>query len=65
MNGRECKMAVDSTFKVNQTKGFIMFVNSKVAGEYKTLCKDLILFWWILSPDPSTVFLMGCLTALF
>ena len=35
---------VDSTFKVDQIKGFIIFVNSKVVGEYKTGCKDFILF---------------------
>ena len=39
-NGRECimaaKYAVDSIIKVNQTKGFIICINSKVAGEYRT-----------------------------
>ena len=34
----------DSNFKVNQTKGFIIFVNSKVAGEYQMKFKDFILF---------------------
>ena len=26
------------------TKGLIIFVNSKIAGEYQTNCKDFILF---------------------
>ena len=47
-NGRECKMAalntVDSTFKALQTKCFIVFINSKVVGVYKTKSKDFILF---------------------
>ena len=48
-NGRECKMVALKycwfDFKVNQTKYFIMFVNSKVAGEYKMVCKDFILLY--------------------
>ena len=40
-NGREGKMVAKNTtesiFNVDQTKGFIKFINSKVAGEYKTI----------------------------
>ena len=47
-NEREGKMKaknpIDSIFKVDQTIGFIVFMNSKVAGEYKTICKDYIFF---------------------
>ena len=39
------KKRVDSVIKVNQTKGFIISINSKVAGEYKTLIEDYILFF--------------------
>ena len=34
--------AINSTFKISQTNGFIIFVNSKVAGEYETEFKDFI-----------------------
>ena len=43
-DGRECKM-VAITFKVLQTKGFIICINSKIVGEYKTQVKDYILFF--------------------
>ena len=39
------KNAVDSIIKVDQTKGFITFINSNVAGEYKTICEVFILFF--------------------
>ena len=46
VNGRECKMAaITSHFEVFQTKCFTIFINSKVAGEYKTDIKDYILFF--------------------
>ena len=35
-NGGE-KNPVDLIFNVGQTKGFIIFINSKIAGEYKTM----------------------------
>ena len=35
---------IDSIFKVNQTKGFIVFINSKIPGEYKMVLKDVIVF---------------------
>ena len=38
------KNVVDSIFNVHQSKGFIMFINSKVVEEYKTVCKEFILF---------------------
>ena len=61
------KNVIDSIFNVDQTKCFILFINSKVAGEYKTTSIKQyvkILFcslyeqfnWQILSPNPSTVF---------
>ena len=30
------KNAIDLIIKINQTEGFIIFINSKVAGEFKT-----------------------------
>ena len=37
------KNAADSIINVDQTKGFILFIYSKVAVEYKTIFKDFIL----------------------
>ena len=37
-------MLLIQLFKVGQTKGFIIFINSKEGGEYKMACKDFILF---------------------
>ena len=31
-------------FKVDQTKGFLIFINSKITGEYKMLSKVVILY---------------------
>ena len=36
------KKAVDSIFNVHQPLTFIIFIISKVAGEYKTISKDFI-----------------------
>ena len=48
VNGREGKMtaknSVDLILNVDQTKGFIIFITSKVAGEYKTIYKTFVLF---------------------
>ena len=38
------KNAVDSIFNVDQTKYFTIFINPKVAEEYKTTCKDFIFY---------------------
>ena len=61
------KTAVNSIFNVDQTKCFMIFINSKVVGEYKTICKDFYFVHYINNlsgeyflTDPSTVFLMGC-----
>ena len=36
------KRAVDSILTVKQTKGFIIFINSNVVGEYKQQVKILV-----------------------
>ena len=48
-NERECKMAainaINLTFQVIQIKCFTIFIDSKLAGEYKTRVKDFIWFF--------------------
>ena len=34
----------DLIFKVDQTEGFNVFINSKITGDYKMTLKDVIVF---------------------
>ena len=41
-NGRDKTLSI--RFLVDKTNNFIIFINSNIAGEYKTICKDFIVF---------------------